>query len=259
MLVAAALVPDTALLVPGVAGAAEVLPAERAAADDALGVLLDARPDRVVVVVPARTGAAAALPADAGEPAVPRPASRPSLAAAGVPDGVLPAAGAPGPRRNPWAPGVTDHVPAAVGLLLLESAGWEGPVAVLAVEDGLAEGATLASATTDDAALGLLLVGSLSARHGPDAPLPDDPRAPDVDAALAADLTDLGDPDGPARRRLLDVPATLATELAISARGPWRALLGVAADVPLRSRAHAASAPLGAGYAVVSWRPADAP
>lgn len=102
------------------------------------------------------------------------------------------------------------------------------------------------------------MVGSLSARHGPDAPAPDDPRAPDVDAALlaalatgpdalAAALDDLG-PDG-------------ARDLAVSGGTPWRLALGYlgrsgVAAVPV----HHGEVVAGALHAVVAWRfPAGAP
>jgi hypothetical protein len=98
--------------------------------------------------------------------------------------------------------------------------------------------------------VGLLLVGGLSARHGPDGPLATDERAAAVDAAVLADLVDLGPA---ARARLADVPAHLARVLAISAWGPWQVLVGAASGDATVVTQHA-SAPLGAAYATVSWR-----
>lgn len=236
MLTAAALVPPTALLVPGAAGAAEVLPAERAAALDAVSDVVAARPDVVAVVAPG-----------SGPVRVGR--MRPSLAAAGIDDARL-----AWPRRPSAGAGrvlVVDDVAAAVGLFLLERAGWTGPVEL--VPTGPSSAATLRMKGHDLVALrrwGLVLVGGLSARHGPDGPLATDGRAAPLDAVLAADLGDL---DAPARSRLTAVPSRLAAALAISAWGPWHVLLGAAPGDPARARTHLVSAPLGAAYAAVSW------
>ncbi len=253
MLVAAALVPPTALLVPGASGATPVLGVERAAAVAAATAVRAARPDVVVVVAEGR-GPGRHVPGRL----------QPSLAAAGVDD-----------ARLGWAPRasygrgratVVEDVAAAVGLLLLDRAGWTGPVE-LATVAGPAGGADPAQLRSVGARLvvgrptALLLVGGLSARRGPDGPLDTDERAAVVDDAAVSDLADLGPA---ARSRLAAVPAVLAVELAISAWAPWQVLLGAvdapepapaaeSAPVPTTVRHHV-SAPFGATYATLSWR-----
>lgn len=241
---AAALVPPTALLVPGASGATPVLGVERAAAVAAATAVRAARPDVVVVVVEGR-GPARHL---AGR-------LHPSLAASGVDD-----------ARLGWAPRasygrgratVVDEVAGAVGLLLLDRAGWTGPVELADV--GRADPAELhdlGARLVADRSAGLLLVGGLSARRGPDGPLDTDERAAVVDDAAVSDLADLGPA---ARARLAAVPAGLAEELAISAWAPWQVLLGAVggesapAAAPTTVRHHV-SAPFGATYATLSWR-----
>lgn len=242
---AAALIPPTALLVPGASGATPVLGVERAAAVAAATAVRAARPDVVVVVVEGR-GPVQHLVGRL----------HPSLAAAGVDD-----------ARLGWAPRATygrgratvvDAVAGAVGLLLLDRAGWTGPVELAAV--GLADPADLhavGAGLVAGRSAALLLVGGLSARRGPDGPLDSDERAAVVDDAAVSDLADLGPA---ARARLAAVPAQLAAELAISAWVPWQVLLG-AVDGPEPAPAagpttvrHHVSAPFGATYATLSWR-----
>lgn len=237
MLVAAALVPPTALLVPGASGGADVLAAERRAALAAVRTVVAERPDALALVVPGT-----------GQVRVGR--MRPTLAGAGIDDAGL--GWAPEPTAGAGRVLVVDDVPAAVGLFLLHRAGWRGAVDL--VPAGPAEGATLRM--TGDRLVrlrrwGMVLVGGLSARHGPDGPLPTDDRAAPLDEVLAADLGDL---DGPARARLTTVPSRLASTLAISAWGPWQVLLGAVPGDPARARTHRVSAPLGAAYAAVSWQ-----
>lgn len=254
MLVAAALVPETVLLLPGAAGSASVLPDERAAAAQAVRSLLDAHPERVVVVVTSPGASTTRLLADP---------VRPSVGGAGVPHAVLGSSSAhDGPRGRDGATLVPD-VGASVLVALLRASGWAGAVDVLLLADD-DDGAEprAADPTRTDPALGapavplgpgrtaLLLGGSLSARHGPDGPLPDDPRAPEVDRALARDLAAA---DGPARARLAAFPAADARALAISAHGPWRVLLRAARDLDLRGHLLLESAPSGAAYAVLAW------
>ena len=237
MLVAAALVPPTALLVPGASGIGDVLAAERRAALAAVRTVIAERPDALALVVPG-----------AGPVRVGR--MRPTLAAAGVDDAAL--GWPPQPTAGAGRVLVVDDVPAAVGLLLLHRAGWRGAVDL--VPAGPTDGATLRMTGDRMVRLrrwGLVLVGGLSARHGPDGPLATDDRAAPLDDVLAADLADL---DGPARARLRAVPSRLATTLAISAWGPWQVLLGAVPGDPARSRTHRVSAPLGAGYAALSWQ-----
>src|SRR4051794_10443356 len=129
MLLAAAVLPETALLVPGAAGRAEVLgdvrdaalaavsagppapPAPRALA--AVSAVLRARPERVVVVAPGPEPRELPGPVRAG------------LGAAGVPDAAL-------GRPLPGAPGAAmAGVGASVGLILLDRVGASVPVSVV--------------------------------------------------------------------------------------------------------------------------------
>lgn len=239
VLVAAALVPPTALLVPGASGATPVLGVERAASVAAVTAVRGARPDVVVVVAPSRDA-----------PVRMTGRLHPSLAAAGVDD-----------ARLGWVPRATygrgpavlvDDVPAAVGILLLDRAGWTGPVEVAGVgmapvPDLRRTGAELVA----DRDAALLLVGGLSARRGPDGPLATDERAAVLDDATVNDLGDLGPA---ARERLGAVPAQVAFELAISAWAPLQVLLGAAPPERPDTVVHHVSAPFGATYACVSWR-----
>lgn len=247
MLLTAVLMPETALLVPGAAGTAEVLTDERSAVLGALRDLVVAGPSRVVVVAPAPRSVALSG------------SLRPRLTAAGIDGGsTWTAPAAPGPAVE-----VTDVGP-AVALLALEAAGWSGETSVLLVGP---EPGALRTATTGleelgaggghgqreaSEQVGLVLVGSLSARRGPGAPLPEDDRAHPTDDAVLRDLLDLG-PD--ARARLAAFPAALAEELAISAWAPWQVLVSVVGtDRRWRGDLRLASAPLGATCAVIVWR-----
>lgn len=246
VLVAAALVPETALLVPGAAGAAEVLAVERSAALGTVGDLVSRGPERIVVVAPGPPGSAL-LERDGPV--------RASLAGAGLADDAL-----GWPVRPAAAVGsapVVQDVAASVGLLLLAAVGWGGPVSVLRVPPGGA--AALRDLGHDlvdgPGRVALLLVGSLSARRGPHGPLADDERAGPFDAAMLADLVDLG---ADAVQRLAAVPVGLAQELAVSAWAPWQVLVGARAAGARGERAlggdlRLVSAPLGATYAVVLW------
>lgn len=236
VLTAAALVPPTALLVPGAAGRAEVLSEERRAALDAALRALDAAPDAVVVV--SGTGNGATGPA------------RPSLAAAGVDDRHLAWPSHAVPGDGP--PVTAADIGTSVGLLLLAAAGWAGQVETLGVGDMDASTCRAAGASiATGRRVVLLLVGGLSGRHGPDGPLPTDTRAAALDEDVARDLLDLGTK---ARARLAAIPAGLAADLAVSAWGPWQVLLGAAPASDPRSALHGVGAPFGATYATLSWR-----
>jgi len=245
VLVAAALVPPTALLVPGASGTTPVLGVERAAAVAAATAVRVARPEVVVVVAPGR---------EPGRHVVGR--LHPTLAASGLDDARLGWAPRASHGRGPAL--VVDDTAAAVGLLLLDRAGWTGPVELATV--GVAEpvdlqatGARLVAGRS----VALLLVGGLSARRGPDGPLETDPRAAVADDAAVRDLTDLGPA---ARARLAAVPAQLAVALATSAWAPWQVLVGAvdapdgAPETPPVTVRHHVSAPFGATYASISWR-----
>lgn len=265
VLLTAVLMPETALLVPGAAGVADVLADERSAVLDALRDLVRARPSHVVVVAAAPRSAtlsgrlrpslaAAGIGGDLSWPV----AGASNLAGPGAPD-VL---GAPDPDAASTVAAstgteVTDvaEVGPAVALLALEAAGWSGGTSVLLVgpEPDAPLTATRTLADLEVACeVGVVLVGSLSARRGPGAPLPEDDRAGAVDEALLRDLVDLG-PE--ARARLDAFPARLAQDLAVSAWAPWRVLVGaVERSTPgWRGVLRLASVPLGATCAVILW------
>lgn len=245
MLITVALVPDVAVLVPGAAGDAEVLADVRAAALGAVAAVQAERPERLLVVAP-------------GDREELWTGRRPSLAAAGIADAwVAPGWGIAADDARPRLP-----VAASVGVALLhrsapEGAGPPDPV-VLTVPADLSparcreRGRDLAG----PGSLGMVVVGSGSARHGPDGPLADDARAADVDAQLVADLADAG-PE--ARARLAGLDPGLARELAVTGRAPWQVLVGAIEAAAgrsaggVRSELLAASAPFGAQYVVAAW------
>ncbi|GEM00282.1 hypothetical protein [Cellulomonas terrae] len=238
MLVVAALVPDTALLVPGVAGDADVVGGLRAAAVEAVAQVVAADVASVVVVAPGP---------------VPRELSgtvRPSFGAAGVPDDLLrwPVHAVPLPGDGSDVPAV----PSAVGLHLLLQARRRTGVRVVEVTGQQDAGALAALGHTlvADGPTGLVVVGSGSGRHGPDAPLADDALAPDHDARLLADLADAGPA---ARARLAGDDAELAAALAVRGWAPWQVLVGAAGDGPVQARVLAESTELGAQHAVLVW------
>jgi hypothetical protein len=251
----AILVPDTALLVPGAAGAADVLTDVRAAAVDAVQVMLAASPARVVVVAPGDS-----------DRMMPGP-FLPTLGAAGVDDARLgwPATGAtPHPDVTPTR---VDNPASAVALLLLGRCGWTGPVTLAEVTPPGADPLTTAAGRSAElAALGyglaagpepaaFLVAGSFSARRGQDAPLEHDRRAAAVDDGM---LTDLADASRPARARLAGMAPELAAELVVTAWAPWQLVIGAVAghaagQGTVRGAVHHVSAPFGATYAVASW------
>lgn len=248
MLVAAALVPDTVLLLPGAAGAGSDAPALaglRAAALTAVGAAAG-RAGRVVVVAPGRADRTVAGRV------------RPGGAAAGVPDHllawpvpVLTLAPAPGgPPVRPGPPGV----PAAVGLQLAVR-GAPGNDRLHTVEVASRDAAALRSlgaALTADGPTSLVVVGSGSARHGPDAPLSDDPRAPALDERLARALTTGGTAG---RDALAGLDPVLADALAVSGWAPWQVLVGAvdASGAVPRAGGGRSDVVHGAAHAAACW------
>ncbi|TQL04480.1 hypothetical protein [Cellulomonas sp. SLBN-39] len=258
MLVHAALVPDTALLVPGVAGRHEPagLADLRAAALAAVAEGVEAaRGGRLVVVAPrAGTGDRAA----AGR-------VRAGLGPAGVPDALLgwpvpdlPVVAPPAGASLPVA-GPSVGVPAAVALHLVAAAASpaDPPADVAVVEVARDDAAparaaqlrALGAACVGDAPTALVVVGSGSARHGPDAPLADDPDAPAWDDALHAALAGPG-----ARDALAALDRGTCTRLAVSGWAPWQVLVGASAGVPLAARLDAVVLLAGAPHAAGAWR-----
>ncbi|NUU17457.1 hypothetical protein HP550_09360 [Cellulomonas humilata] len=238
MLVVAALVPDSALLVPGAGGSADPVAGLREAALRAVGEVVASGVRSVVVVAPGVVDRVVAG------------IVRTTLGAAGIPDALL-----GWPVVEVQVDGVGSDgpsVPGVVALHLLVRAGWTGAVRMVEVtpERGARDLAALGSALVEPEPTGLVVVGSGSGRHGPDAPLADDPRAPDHDARVLADLADAGPA---ARARLADDDPALADALAVRGWAPWQVLVGAAGDVPVRARTLATSADLGAQHAVLLW------
>ncbi|WP_139224269.1 hypothetical protein [Cellulomonas marina] len=260
--------PDTALLVPGVAGRSDPLADLRTAAVAAVrrgAAALGERPgtpaDDGVVARATDLRVAVVAPGPADRALVGR--LRGSFAAAGVPDAALgavvpvvdvpevdvrdatPVPGVAAARPAIGAPGtgvaVALHVLVAAGLdaapvsAVLEVAGAGAAGAGGAGPDGRTAGRAAvlrrwgAALVAEPGPLLLLVVGSGSARHGPDGPLADDPRAPAVDEALVAALGDPGAwaaPDGPPPAGLDEATAAA---LAVSAWAPWQVLAGALA------------------------------
>ena len=229
MLVAAALVPPTVLLVPGAAGRAEVLAEERAAAIAAVTDLLAVRPDRVVLVVgtdPDRAGPH--RPWHPGNGPRGASATHPSLAAAGIPGR--------GPGEEPAV---------AVGYWLLDQAGGaEAEVVLAAGNASVGNLRALGGRAGGADRVAMLAVGGFSARRGQGAPLPTDPRAAAVDDAMAAWWSGTGP----------EVPGDLARALAVSAWAPMHVLAGAPAE-PTSPDLRLVTWPFGATYAVATRLP----
>jgi hypothetical protein len=221
--------PDTALLVPGAGGAADPAAGLRAAALAALSAV-DAG-ERVLVVAPGRRSRVLPHPVGLG------------LGAAGL-DGAAGLEGAaPAAAHLDRA-----DVAASTALVLLRAAGVRRPVDVVELTRTTPDHVPPPRSGAD---VGLLVVvGSLSARHGPDAPLADDPRAPAADAALLAALGT----GPPALADALDaLGADGARDLAISAAGPWRSALRLIPDGAVEVAVTHAEVLAGAQHAVAAW------
>jgi len=271
--------PDTALLVPGAAGRADPAAGLRDAAVAALADLADRTgadgtrsggpraddrraDDRRADSRPADDPRADALRADdsgadgPGRVLVVAPARRDRF----LPHPVVPGLGAagldlPGPASAAQGAPRAD-VPASVALVLLRAAGVHAPVDVLevdrAADDAPRPARPDAPRAVPNPPRAVVVVGSLSARHGPDAPLADDPRAPAADDALLAALV-----DGPAAlARALDLlGAEGARDLAVSGWSPWRAALALLrADATAERSTLHAEVVAGAQHAVAAWR-----
>lgn len=244
MLVAAALIPDTALLVPGVGGAADPGAALRAVALTALRDVTR-HEGRVVVVAPGRSDRRLG------------PRARASFGAAGVPDELV---GWPSPAQVlDWpAPDVTGPVAgiaasAALVLLTQHRVAAADVVEVGVAVAGPGRGAelrTLGRGLAAERPTMFVVVGSASGRHGPDAPLADDPRAPAYDDEVVTDLADAG---RAARARLASCSQVLADELAVTGWGPWQVLLGAVGEDEVAARLLHREVLAGATHAVLTW------
>lgn len=238
----AVLVPQTALLVPGAAGRSDVLGDVRAAALGAVRDLVADGPDGVLLVAPGTQGRVL----DGADACA-------SMVGLGIAERHL---GWPAPCRLPgcpehMAPGDPGRVvgaAAATGLRLLAAAGWSGPTTVHEL-DAAAPPATVV--VPAGPGRGVVVLGSLSARHGPEAPRAADPRASEVDAAFAAALED-PTPEQVARLAAPDVD--LAAELDIGGAAPWRLLAGLVAGRDVSGELLAADRSLGVDHRVWRWR-----
>ncbi|GIG25180.1 hypothetical protein [Cellulomonas denverensis] len=237
------LLPDSALLVPGAAGSqADPLAGARAAV---LAELREAGRGAVLVIAPGRVtrvltgpfgdGLAAAgiarVPAGsaagmAAPTAPPAGATAPGVvpAVGAMPPGVVPAVGATPPGLVP-AVGAAPGVGAAAALALLALAGHDPDRAATVLETGSEPGPVLPVVPAAPPEL-VLVVGSLSARHGPDAPLPDDPEAIAADVAL---LTALAAGPRALATVLGDLPPAECDRLAITGGRPWHCMLSLLA------------------------------
>jgi hypothetical protein len=248
MLVAAATCPSPPLLVPEVAaGAAHEMDAARAACDDALGSLADARPDRLVVIGPADQAARGTHPQGA----------RGSFRGYGVDLEVSLGKGEPPADARPLPSSLS------VGAWLLARAEWTGaPVEGLGVGEPLSrerceETGRQLAAGADRVAL--LVMGDGTNCRTLKAPGYFDERAAafDAEAARALGSADAGG--------LLSLDEELAYELNAPGRSCWQVLAGAAGSGAggrgkgsgngsgLRGRLRYDEAPYGVGYFVASW------
>lgn len=213
MIVAAALVPQAPLMLPGLTGRSDPAAEMRCAAAQVVADLVRVEPDEVVLVASGDRTGAVEVRDELG------------LHRWGVAAGVASrpeTVGLQAERAGPVS------LPFAVGSTLLEAAGWQGARrwqqvgwpdaggAAVAVGAELAEG---------PARVGLLVLGDGSARRTLKAPGHLDERAAYFDDALVDALT--GDP-----ARLADVDPALASELMVSGLPAWQALAGALSDAP---------------------------
>ena len=124
-------------------------------------------------------------------------------------------------------------------------------VEVTPARRGAGAARTSVASLVDGRRTALVVVGSGSGRHGPDAPLADDDRAPAYDAALLADLADAG----PGRAGAAGVVGPRASppssRCAAGRRG--RSCSAPSGDLPVDARLLADEVVLGAQHAVLVW------
>jgi hypothetical protein len=222
--VTVAFCPQPPLLLPVVAGApSHALSALRAAVSAAVQVVLDERPEVVVVVGSGADGVRFG-PGDAGD-----------LRGYGVELELTFAGGIrPGGRRIP--------VPHLLGAWLLDRAGHTGPRLGVGPDD-------LAAALSDlPSPVGLLAMGDGSARRGEKAPGHLDPAAAPFDAAVAAALA-AGDAAALAGLDPVEGERLLAAGVPV-----WRAVGAALDGLTIRADLLYDEAPFGVAYPVATWR-----
>jgi hypothetical protein len=102
--------------------------------------------------------------------------------------------------------------------------------------------------------IGLVIMGDGSARHGPQAPGYDDPRAATFDSAVTAALA------GADTAVLLALDVDRARDLLVAGRPAWQVLAGAvrASGGTWAGSVTYAAAPYGVQYTVATWRPVPA-
>lgn len=237
-LVAAAVCPHPPLLVPEVAGAAAAeLDELRTACDAAVGRLLAASPDQIVLV-------------GAGPETVRfRAADYGSLRAYGVDRHVrLWKTNCGGGERLPLS--------LTVGAWLLGRAGSELPRFATSVAADATPGECAALGAElvrrAEGRVALLVTGDGSACRGEKAPGYDDPRAQAYDEGVARALAD-ADADA-----LHGLDPVLSAELKVAGRAAWQVLAGAAGAAGGRWHGDLTydAAPYGVAYFVATWEPA---
>ena len=226
MIIAAALCPAPPLLLPGLTGAADVLPELRRAAVAAASELTAGVPDVVAVVGAGESTAVwdRAARVDVADFA-------PGLAA-GRPDVALP-------------------VSLGVGTWLLDRSGYAGERILRSVADDEPPG-YCAQVGKEIAGLAervaLLVLGDGSARRGLKAPGYLDERAAGFDAEVERALR-TGDLDA-----LLAIDPSLASELMAAGRPAWQVLAGALGGQVVASEIRYCDDPFGVAYLVASIR-----
>jgi hypothetical protein len=222
VLVAAAVVPATPLLVPAVAGVTTAVEdVLRTRARQAVRTSLDAAPERVVVVAPG--------------PVTGPVTGRWSWTGLGLPL----RAGA-----GPWL-----GLASSVGDWLLDEVGWTGDRQhhCLAPDADVTTCAAVGRRwAADGRRTALLVVADGSARRSARAPGYLDPRAEQLDAQISRALR-TADTDA-----LLALDPALAQDLLAAGRGPLQAL-AAAAGGRMRAELLHDEAPYGVGYVVAVW------
>jgi RimJ/RimL family protein N-acetyltransferase len=225
MLIAAALCPAPPLLARELTGADPVAPDLRQACQEAVGTLLDSRPDLLAVVGVAeltrRWDPVRRLDLSVFAPAL-----------AGLPPTLAPA-------------------PPAVGLggMLLDQAGYTGPRELLSVsEDQSASACAILGAQLASQAdrVALLVMADGSARRTLKAPGYLDERSAPFDDEVARLLA------GPDLTPLLAVDPDLASEVMATGRPAWQVLAGAARGLRARMQIRYRDDPFGVAYLVAA-------